>query len=215
MRHVVEQDAGMFARVLRAHVDAAAAGRAHRADVHLEAVCLDRVGAVVVDRHRQEVVLQVRPVELGVAADEAAGLELVAGADAGAQEQPLGADRRLVVQLQCRRQRHRLLALVLQVHLKVVLQVGADARQVVHQVDVEAAQQVGRADARTLQDLRRGDGAAAQQHAGHRQLLCVVLHSPSMSRYARIVTPTPQTGWRRYIARCPDKPITAFSDQTS
>ena len=46
----------------------------------------------------------------------------------------------------------------------MVLQVGADARQVVHQVDVEAAQQVGRADARTLQDLRRGDGAAAQQH---------------------------------------------------
>ena len=122
-------------------------------------------------------VLQVRPVEFGVAADEAAGLELVAGADAGAQEQPLGTDRRLVVQLQRRGQRDRLLALVLQVHLKVVLQVGADARQVVYQVDVRAAQQVGRAHARALQDLRRGDGAAAQQHltAGGGTLWLVVV----------------------------------------
>jgi hypothetical protein len=39
-------------------------------------------------------------------------------------------------------QRYRLLAGVLQVHLQVVLQVLADARQVVH-VDVEAFQQVG------------------------------------------------------------------------
>ncbi|MNS75696.1 hypothetical protein D3C72_1092230 [compost metagenome] len=132
--------------------------------MHLEAVRLDRVGAVVIDRHRQEVILQVGPVEFGIAADETAGFELVAGADAGAQEQPFGADRRLVVQLQCRGQRDRLLALVLQVHFQMILQVGADAGQVVHQIDVQAAQQVGRADAGALQDLRRGDGAATQQH---------------------------------------------------
>ncbi|MNV82020.1 hypothetical protein D3C71_1757310 [compost metagenome] len=107
----------------------------------LEAVLPDRVAAVVIDRHRQEVVLDIRPLELGAGADEAAGLELVAGAGALAEQQPLGADRRLVPPLQRRIERHRLLAGVLQVQLQVVLEVLADPGQVVHQRDVEVAQQ--------------------------------------------------------------------------
>ena len=130
----------------------------------LEAVFLHRVAAVVVDGHRQEVELDVRPGEGFVGADETARLELVAGADAAAGEQPLGADGRLVPPLQRRVQRHRLLAGVLQVHLQVVLQVLADAGQVEHQRHVQVAQQRRRADAGTLQDLRRGDGPGAQQH---------------------------------------------------
>ncbi len=132
--------------------------------MRLETVLLDRVGAVVIDRHRQEVVLDVRPVELLPGTDEATGFELVAGADPGAGEQPLRTDRRLVPPLQRRVQRDRLLAGVLHVHLQVVLQVLADAGQVVHQWNAEGGQQCRRAHAGALQDLRRGDRTGAQQH---------------------------------------------------
>jgi hypothetical protein len=71
-----------------------------------------------------------------------------------AEQQPLGADRRLVPPVQRRVQRHRLLAGVLQVHLQVVLEVLADPGQLVHQRDVEVAQQRGRADPGALEDLR-------------------------------------------------------------
>ena len=86
----------MGVRVARLQAHVAAAGRTHRADVALEAVLFHRVGAIVVNRHRQEVVLNVRPGEFCAAADKTARFELVAGAYAGAAEQPLGADLRLV-----------------------------------------------------------------------------------------------------------------------
>src|SRR3546814_19602852 len=46
----------------------------------LEAVGPGRVGAVVIHRDRQEVILQIRVLDPLAAADEDAGLELVAGA---------------------------------------------------------------------------------------------------------------------------------------
>src|SRR5690606_9545807 len=94
--HVVEQDARVLAWIFRGEPYAAATGRAHGADVGLEAVFLHRVAAVVVDRHRQEVELDVRPFEVGTGADETACLEVIAGSDAIAGEQPLCADGRLV-----------------------------------------------------------------------------------------------------------------------
>ncbi len=48
----------MGVRVARLQAHVAAAGRTHRADVALEAVLFHRVGAIVVNRHRQEVVLE-------------------------------------------------------------------------------------------------------------------------------------------------------------
>jgi hypothetical protein len=100
------------------------------------------VAAVVVNRHRQEVVLDVWPLELFAGADKTARFELVAGADARAVEQPLGADCRLVVPFSASGiQRNRLGARVLQVHLEMVLQVLADARQVVNHLDVEPLEQ--------------------------------------------------------------------------
>jgi hypothetical protein len=70
--------------------------------VALEAVLFHRVRAVVVNRHRQEVVLNVRPLELFAAADKTARFEVVARAHAGAAKQPLGANLRLVPPLQGR-----------------------------------------------------------------------------------------------------------------
>jgi hypothetical protein len=57
-------------------------------------------------------------------------------------------------------------ALVAQADLQVVLQVLADARQLVHQRNAHALEQRARPDARELQQLRRLDGAGAQQHLG-------------------------------------------------
>ena len=157
--HVVEQDAWVLAWVFRLGLDATTGWRAHGTHVCLEAVLFHTVGAVVVNGDRQEVVLDVRPLEFRASADETTSLELVAGADTGAVEQPLGTDGRLVPPQQRWVQRYRLGAGVLQVQLQVVLQVLADARQVVDHRDVEAFQQGARAYAGTLQQLRRGDGA--------------------------------------------------------
>ncbi len=170
-RHIVEQDSGMAARIARLNAHMAAARRSHRADVTLETVRVDRVRPVVVNRHRQEVILNIRPGKLFTAADKAARFEVVAGADAGAVEHPLRADFRLVPPLQRRVERHRLFALVLQIHLQVILKVLADAGQIVHHGNIERLQQAGRADAGALQNLRRSDGARAEQHLASRMRL--------------------------------------------
>ncbi len=172
--HVVEQDAGSGLGVARGEANAPAALGAHRAHVSLEAMGLHCALAVVADGDGQEVVLQVGPGLRVVGADEGARLELVAGADAAAEQQPLGADLRLVEPLQRRVESDRLLALVLDVHLQMVLQVLADPGQLVHHGDVELAQVRRIADARAQQDLRRGDGPGAQQHfAAGANLLCL------------------------------------------
>ena len=62
------------------------------------------------------------------------------------------------------RDRHRLLGGVLDVDLEVVLEVLADAGQVVDHVDAEAGEVLLVADAGELEQLRGVDGAAAQDH---------------------------------------------------
>ncbi len=126
--HVVEENRRMLTRITRAQLDVPPARRAHGADVRLEAVHLDCVGAVVVDRHRQEVILDVRPRIVIAGADKAASLEVVARADAGALEHPFQPDGRLIAQQQRRIERDGFLALVLHVHLEVVLQILTHAR---------------------------------------------------------------------------------------
>ncbi len=111
----------------------------HRADVRLEAVLVDLVLAVVADRDRQEVVLQVGMLDAGAAPDEAAGFEMVGRAESLAQQQPFEADGAHGDEILRRVQRDRLRARVLHVGLEVILQVRADARHVRHDVDVELA----------------------------------------------------------------------------
>jgi hypothetical protein len=47
--------------------------------------------------------------------------------------------------------------------LQMILQVAADAGQVMQQRDAPVLQQIGRADAGALQDARRADGAGGEQ----------------------------------------------------
>ena len=84
-REVVEEDARRIPRIRRREGDAAARGRPHRAHVRLEAVLVDLLLAVVADRDRQEMVLQVGMLDAGAAADEAAGFEMVGRAEALAE----------------------------------------------------------------------------------------------------------------------------------
>ena len=53
--------------------------------MHLEAVRGRRGAAVIADRRRQEVQLQVGVGDAGARADEGAGLEMVGGAEPGAE----------------------------------------------------------------------------------------------------------------------------------
>ncbi len=159
-REVVEQDARRLPRIRRRERDRAARGRAHRAHVRLEAVLVDLLPAVVGDRDRQEVVLQVRVLHAGAAADEAAGLEVIGRAEARPEQQPFDADGALGDEVLRRMERDRLRARVLHVGFDVVLQVRADAGNVRHRRDAELLQRVGVADAGQHQDLRRIDRAA-------------------------------------------------------
>ena len=75
-----------------------------------------------------------------VAPDEAAALEVVRRARAASEEQPLEPDPRLAPVGERRLHRDWLRALVLDVDLEVVLEVLADAGQVVDDVDPEGSQ---------------------------------------------------------------------------
>ena len=120
----------------------------------LEAVGLGGVAAVVAHGDGQEVVLDVGPGELFITADEAAGLEVVGGAQAGALEHPFDADGGLVVPEVGRCDGHGLQALVLHVEFEVVLQVVAHARQVQDLLHAGFLEPFAGAHTRALQDLR-------------------------------------------------------------
>ena len=138
-RHVVELDPRRLARVDRPQPDPAGRRRAHRADVRLEAVLIHLFLAVVRDRDRQEVVLEVGVADARAAADEAARLEMIGGAEPRAEEKPLDADPAHRQQVLRRVERDRLRARVLHVGFDVVLQVLADSGNVGDRRDVELA----------------------------------------------------------------------------
>src|SRR5215472_2561938 len=164
MAHVVEADARRRQRVGRGEGDAAAALGAHRADMGLEAVAIGERLAVVADREREKVKLEVRPGDAGAAADEAAAFEMIAGAEAMTGEQPAGADQRLRDWVDVRIERDRLAARDLEVEFQMVLQVPADTGAVGEDGEAERLEFGGGADAGQLQELRRVDGAAGENY---------------------------------------------------
>ena len=134
--------------------------------MHLVAVAAGGLRAVVADGERQEVEHQVRVQDVVVGAGEAAALEVVRRARAAAQHEPLQEDAGAVAIEQRRRDRDGLRGGVLDVDLEVVLQVLADAGQVVDDVDPETAERPRVADAGELEHLRRVDRTAAQDDLG-------------------------------------------------
>src|SRR5215475_11718822 len=94
-------------------------------------------------------------------ADKAARLEMVRAAEALAGQDPFDADLQLGERV-CRAvKRDRLLAGILDVSLNVVLQVLADARQVLDDGDAERLELIGVADTGQHEHLRGVDRTAA------------------------------------------------------
>src|SRR6266404_8907243 len=112
--------------------------------------------------------LDVRVAHAGAAADEAAALEMIAGAEAILGEQPARADERAAYERYLRIQGDGLAAGDLKVELQVILQVLAHARQRAHHVDAVGGELMLRADARQHQQLRRVDRTRAQDHLAPR-----------------------------------------------
>jgi hypothetical protein len=92
------------------------------------------------------VVLQIRIAHTGAASDEAAGLEMVAGTQPVMAQQPPHADPRLGEQAHRRIECDRLATLYLEIEFQMVLQVFADASQLLNHLDAERAQLPSRPD---------------------------------------------------------------------
>ncbi len=156
------------ARVRIAQTDGAAALRAQNADMAGVTVAHAEhpVQTVVVEFGGGQMQLQVRALLLRPRFNKAAGLRHVGGqlATAFGEEIPhrLGAGER-----QLPGAHGEGVAAPVAVdhqHVRVVLQVAADAGQLVHRVDTVAFQFLRIADPGQLQQLRRVDGAAGQDH---------------------------------------------------
>ena len=90
---------------------------------------------VVGGRHRQEMKLDVGPADARARADEAAGFEMVGRAEPGFEGDPAHADQGLGQQAGRRIERDRLRAGLLDIEFQMVLEVRADAGQVVDDRD--------------------------------------------------------------------------------
>ena len=69
--------------------------------MRLESVLARQLRAVIGDSHRQEMELNVGIANARARADEAAGLEMIGGAEAAAAQKPLSADERAPEQARC------------------------------------------------------------------------------------------------------------------
>ena len=96
------------------------------------------------------------------AADEGAGLEMIAGRITAAGKKPLQAHQPFARCLGRGVEADRLLAAMLDHDVGMVVEIGSDAGQIVADVDVQPSQVIRWADARKLEQLRRVEGAAAQ-----------------------------------------------------
>ena len=195
-RQVVEEHRRVLTGVGRTDLHVAAGVGVHRPDVHLVAVALRRHAPVVPDGDRQEVEHEVRVVDVVVAPDEAAALEVVGGAQAATVDEPLVPDLGAGAHPQTGCDRHRLLRRVLDVDLEVVLEVRTDTRDIRDDVDAEGAQVVGVAHPGQLQELGRVDRPTAQDDLTGRDLT-VQPATPSVVDADRAVALEPDAGDER------------------
>ena len=113
----------------------------------LEAVETGRCAAVVADRHRQEVVLQVGVCDARFAADETTGLKVVGGPQAASHQHPFQPDPGFGQRVHCRIQGNGFLAGVLHIGLQMVLQVFTHTAQRCYGPKAQLAQLIGIANA--------------------------------------------------------------------
>ena len=166
---VVGEDGRMIHRIGRAQPHPPAAFRTQLADVEGEAVLGHSHLAVVLHDGQDAVDLQVGPIQVRARAQEGARFQELLAPRALVEEDVVHAHaQRLDQALSHGIGGDRLRALPGQGHVQVVLQIGANALQLMHQRNAVSSQFLGIADARQLQDLRRLHGAGAEQNLGVR-----------------------------------------------
>src|SRR5947209_5830269 len=110
----------------------------------LKSVLSCEAAAVIGNRQREEVELQVGSTDPGARADEAADLEMIGRAESAAGSQPAQSDERLRPRASGGIERDWLRARHLHIELEMVLQVFADAGAILHHRDPLDAQLLGR-----------------------------------------------------------------------
>jgi hypothetical protein len=146
-------------------LDAHPSTRARPQVAHARRDCREAVQRIaeLVERERLHVPFDVRRRLRGIAPRERAGLRRGHRQRPGAEHEVLERHRRLAEHaVGDAIQRAHVAHLVLHADLQVVVQVLADARQVVDDLDLMLFEQISRPDARDLQQLRRSDGACRQ-----------------------------------------------------
>ena len=106
----------------------------------LKAMLAGKRRAVVGDRHRQEMELDVGVANARARADEAAGLEMIGGAEALAAQEPLRPDQRAPNEAGVGKERDRLFGGDLESEFEMILQILADTGPVGDDVDPERAE---------------------------------------------------------------------------
>ena len=115
---------------------------------------LGRGGAVIADRHRQEVILDVGIGDPGRGPDEPKGLKLVGRPEPGLEEQPFRPIRALA-KAEMAVEGDRLQAGNLEIDLKMILKIGPDTVPFCQRRDTGGLQHRPRSDAGALQDCRQ------------------------------------------------------------
>src|SRR5437762_7044163 len=113
----------------------------------LEGMSRDRGLAVIANGDRQKVIFDVGIVDAGMRADEAAALEMIGGAETGLEQEPFEPDEGLGEEIEARTQRYRLQAFHLEIEFEMILQIVADARQIVDGRDADRFEMCGIANA--------------------------------------------------------------------
>ena len=103
--------------------------------------------AIIVNRHGEEVILDIGIGNSRPAADKATAFKLVAGSKPPTQEEPLRPDNRLTQQIGLAEQRDGLGAGHLEIKFQMILQIRADAGPVRDNGDAMFFQLLRRADA--------------------------------------------------------------------
>src|ERR1051326_2942722 len=147
----------------RTQAEAAAARLAHGAGCNAKAVNVTP-GDPTLEAHGKEMELNVRVGNARPRAQECSDMALIAGGEAGAEQQPLKSDASYSVGAEQAVDRDRLLALPLQVQLDMIVEISAYARKLLDGLDADAAQVVRRPNPRKQQQVRRADCARTEDY---------------------------------------------------
>ena len=121
--------------------------------MQLKAMAFGWRRAIIADRHRQEVILNIRIRHALIRPDKAQGFKMIGRPRPCFGKQPLRANPRFGKQVEIFIKRDRLQAFHLKIHFQMILQVFTDAAAIGNRRDAMGFQQSRRPNAGPLQNL--------------------------------------------------------------